>query len=608
MPEALAAYVRRRAGGRAALAYAEAGRHFERALEIWDLVDDAGERSELDLAAVVAHAAQDALVAGEPHRAVALGRRALELADGAGDVVAQALAHERLGGYLWAAGDSDAALAAHRDAVRVLPAEPPTPELARVLAAEATILMLRGPGEETRACAEHAVATARAVGERADEGRALNTFGAAMTMMGDWASGERALRQAMGIAEELSEDYDTTRAYVNLGVCLDKQGRLEEAAALALEGARVAERVGVRTHAHVPRGRRMLEAHTPGSPRRGRGDCRAGGRGRAEGHGRGPGLRRRRASRAAPRPGRRRRRAFRTRARAAQPHARFQLDRQHGLRAGRGRALALRSRGRAADCRAALEVVAGSEYVQSTVRVYAAALRAVADCALRALALGDERRADEAQRDARATLERLRTLLAADRWPQGTRGPEPRAFEALCVAELSRADGESDPEAWDAAAEHCVALGLPFELAYARWRQAEALIVGAGDRTAAAAPLREAAAIAATLRAPLLAAEVAGLARRARIALSRRRRGAARPLSSTASDSPSASTASSRWWPRGTRTARSARRCSSPRRPPACTCRASWPSSACARASRRPPRRTASASCKPPPHACAGRT
>jgi DNA-binding CsgD family transcriptional regulator len=164
--------------------------------------------------------------------------------------------------------------------------------------------------------------------------------------------------------------------------------------------------------------------------------------------------------------------------------------------------------------------VAGSEYVQSTVRVYAAALRAVADCALRALALGDERQADEAQRDARATLERLRALLAADRWPQGTAGPEPRAFEALCVAELSRADGESDPEAWDAAAEHCVALGLPFELAYARWRQAEALIVGTGERTAAAAPLREAAATAATLRAPLLAAEVAGLARRARIALS----------------------------------------------------------------------------------------
>ena len=107
----------------------------------------------------------------------------------------------------------------------------------------------------------------------------------------------------------------------------------------------------------------------------------------------------------------------------------------------------------------ALDVVAGSEYVQSTVRVYAAALRAVADCALRARALGDERRADEAQRDARATLERLRTLLAADRWPQGTAGPEPVAFEAVCVAELSRAGEDPDPGAWATAAERFAAPG-----------------------------------------------------------------------------------------------------------------------------------------------------
>ena len=167
----------------------------------------------------------------------------------------------------------------------------------------------------------------------------------------------------------------------------------------------------------------------------------------------------------------------------------------------------------------ALDVVAGSEYVQSTVRVYAAALRAAADCALRAQALGDEQRAGDAQREARATLERLRTLLAADRWPEGTAWREPVAFGAVCAAELSRADGESDPEAWAAAAEHFAALGMPFELAYARWRQAEALIV-VGDRAAAGDALREAAEIAASLPAPLLAAEVDGLARRARISVS----------------------------------------------------------------------------------------
>jgi len=519
MPEALAAYVAAGLEAERISAFAEAGQHFERALEVWDLVEDADERSELGLAAVVAHAAQNALVSGEPHRAVTLGRRALELADGTGDVVSQALAHERLGGYLWAAGDSDAALAAHRDAVHVLPAQPPTPALARVLAAEANILMLRGPNEETRACSERAVATARAVGERAVEGRALNTFGAAMTMTGDWVGGERALRDAMRIAEELSEEYDTTRAYVNLGVCLDKQGRLEEAAELALEGARVAERLGVRTHAsflggdacwrlirlgRLDEAQAIAERAVAAAPKGMAGVLVFDAAGQLA-------LRRGRLG-------------------AADEH--FQRSREQRSRTrdsnwvgntacGQAEVALWRSDPEGAQRIAtrALDVVAGSEYVVSTTRVYAAAMRAAAECALRALAVGDEPRAGEAQRDARVTLERLRALLIPDRWPEGTAGPEPVAFEAVCVAELSRAEGHPDPAAWDAAAERFAALGEPFELAYARWRQGEALIVGDGDRTAAQAALREAAEIAATLRAPLLLAEVEGLARRARVAL-----------------------------------------------------------------------------------------
>jgi DNA-binding CsgD family transcriptional regulator/tetratricopeptide (TPR) repeat protein len=519
MPEALAAYVAAGLEAERVSAFAEAGQHFERALEIWDLVEDAGDRSELGLAAVVAHAAQNALVSGEPHRAVTLGRRALELADGSGDPVSQALAHERLGGYLWAAGDSDAALAAHRDAVRVLPAQPPTPALARVLTAEANILMLRAPTGETRANAERAVATARVVGERAVEGRALNTFGSTMTMTGDWVGGERALRDAMCIAEELGEEYDTTRAYVNLGVCLDKQGRLDEAAELALEGERVAERLGVRTHAlflagdacgrltrlgRLDEAQAIAERALAAAPKGMAGVLVFD----AAGH---LALRRGRLDDAAEQFQRSREQRSRTRdsnwiGNTAWGEAELALWRSDPDGAQQ---IAAR----------ALDVVAGSENVLSTARVYAASMRAAAECALRALAVGDESRARESQRDARVTLDRLRTLLAAERWPHGTAGPEPVAVEAVCVAELARGDAAPDPEAWDAAAQHFVALKEPFELGYARWRQGEALIVGGGDRSAAADALREAAEIAAALRAPLLLAEVEGLARRARVEL-----------------------------------------------------------------------------------------
>ena len=41
MPEALAAYVQAGLEAERASAFAEAAQHFERALEIWDLVDDA---------------------------------------------------------------------------------------------------------------------------------------------------------------------------------------------------------------------------------------------------------------------------------------------------------------------------------------------------------------------------------------------------------------------------------------------------------------------------------------------------------------------------------------------------------------------------------------
>ena len=45
MPEALAAYVRAGLEAEQVFAFAEAGQHFERALEIWDLVEDAAERT-----------------------------------------------------------------------------------------------------------------------------------------------------------------------------------------------------------------------------------------------------------------------------------------------------------------------------------------------------------------------------------------------------------------------------------------------------------------------------------------------------------------------------------------------------------------------------------
>jgi ATP/maltotriose-dependent transcriptional regulator MalT len=167
----------------------------------------------------------------------------------------------------------------------------------------------------------------------------------------------------------------------------------------------------------------------------------------------------------------------------------------------------------------ALEFVPEDQYAHFTTRLHATALRAAADRAQRALARGDHDEEAAAQGDARSTFASLRALLAPERWPGGAPGPEPAAFDALGAAELARADGQPDPAAWDVAAERFGALKEPFERGYARWRQAEALVVAGAERAVAADALREAAEIAATLGAPLLAGEVEGLAKRARLTL-----------------------------------------------------------------------------------------
>jgi DNA-binding NarL/FixJ family response regulator len=86
-------------------------------------------------------------------------------------------------------------------------------------------------------------------------------------------------------------------------------------------------------------------------------------------------------------------------------------------------------------------------------------------------------------------------------------------------AEWSRAGGPSDPERWAKAAEACEALGHPWPAAYARWRQAEALLAGGGSRDQAAAALTQAWTFAGGLGARPLAAEIESLARRSRIGL-----------------------------------------------------------------------------------------
>jgi hypothetical protein len=82
----------------------------------------------------------------------------------------------------------------------------------------------------------------------------------------------------------------------------------------------------------------------------------------------------------------------------------------------------------------------------------------------------------------------------------------------LAKAELSRLEGSSSPERWQAATAAWNRLERPFDAAYAGYRQAEALLAGGGSRTQAETALRAAHQTTVTLGAGPLRREIELLA------------------------------------------------------------------------------------------------
>ena len=199
-PSALGAYVR--AGLEAAAASSPSSRppqHFERALEIWDLVPDAEERAGLERVEVLARAAEAAAWSGSSEHAIELVSAALELVDERHEPARAALLRERRGSYLWWDGRGADGLSAYEDAVRMMPVEPPSAERAFVLAGLGFALMLMGHFTRSRAACEEALAVARTVGARPAEVRALATLGCDVAYLGDRRAGIARLREARAL-------------------------------------------------------------------------------------------------------------------------------------------------------------------------------------------------------------------------------------------------------------------------------------------------------------------------------------------------------------------------------------------------------------------------
>ena len=244
MPEALTASISAGTAAEELGALADAWLHYERALEIWDRVARSADELPFDRLEVLRRAADAAMLTGEQERAITLAQEMLARIDEHDDPIQAALAHERLGRYIWTAGHDTDALPAYRRAVELIPAAPPTEARARVLAAEGQVLMLCNRTTESIARCEEALAIARSIRAEAVEAHVLNTTCGNLSAAGEFEQAITAARQALAICRRLGLVEEVSRSYMNGSDALDEAGRIEESIAMAREGIESARELG----------------------------------------------------------------------------------------------------------------------------------------------------------------------------------------------------------------------------------------------------------------------------------------------------------------------------------------------------------------------------
>src|SRR6516162_257987 len=120
---------------------AEAHRHFDQALALWDRVTDPEKLADMQRGRLAFESATSAAASGDLHRAVMQLKRMLAYVTTDEDPVLVSRANERLAYYLLEIDQYAAAVAAARAAIDALPEEPPRWERARSLATYAQTLL-----------------------------------------------------------------------------------------------------------------------------------------------------------------------------------------------------------------------------------------------------------------------------------------------------------------------------------------------------------------------------------------------------------------------------------------------------------------------------------
>ena len=191
-------------------------------------------------------ASDAAFAVGRTSRATAYLEAAIGGLDARTDRVRLGLLHERLAHIRRAAGDPAKAMVAARRAVELVPDET-TPERATVLAGLAQLQMLDGIFSDAQRHAREAIAVARACDPpaRAQEVHATTSLAVASAWGSDPDGAIKLLREAEAAAQELQDPDALFRIRANLTTVLDLVGRRKEAIDVAYQGIEDARRSGL---------------------------------------------------------------------------------------------------------------------------------------------------------------------------------------------------------------------------------------------------------------------------------------------------------------------------------------------------------------------------
>jgi DNA-binding NarL/FixJ family response regulator len=528
-PRAFAASVDAATAAEQVYAFAEAALQLERVLTLWDQVPDAEERAGGDRVSVLSRCAKAASLGGDFPRAAQLVRQAVALTDEARQPQRMALLRERLGCHLEALGDPGW-LGELQEAVR-LAASQPSRERALVAGSLALHLVQVGEFGQAQVLAEEAAVTAAQTGASAQEALARRALGLALAYLGEPAGGLAELDAAYRLATGAGDALDALRATVIRCDVLLAAGRADEAADVALGGMQEASRRSLARTYGPPLAARLTEALIAEGRweeadrisrealdvavldvdsvalfiHRALLDLGLGDLDTAE-------ARLRTARRLVPanHPGWDSGPIFAGFAELAL--WRGDLEQARNLVAEAVPLVAANPRHAAPLCALGMRVEAD--------RAELARARRPGETAI-----GDS--------TAAAVLEAARQAACH---PAAAGLPELAAWHATTLAETTRQEGRADPAAWAAAVAAWQQLGQPYRVAYACYRQAEALMARDSDRDAAAPALRHAAAVTSQLGARLLDAEVKALARRGRLDLATHAE--AEPAGASAGNSP----------------------------------------------------------------------